>query len=359
MHYRNALVQTSLLQEMAGHFRKGPPGPDTTTKVEREPFSPGVPNPLDSEYSRILVVAKTMEEDTTWIQQELPELQTAIYEVDNPEPGEYRVPHNKGHEAMVYLTYIIDHYDELPEIMIFVHAGRIAWHNNDLLDKDNAKVLKHLRNERVVRQGYMPLRCHHHPGCPMWLRMNKAKVDLDENIKVEESWIHEILFKNLFPGHRLPMVLSAPCCAQFAVTAERVRDNPKSMYERLRNWLLKTDINDMVTGRIFEYLWHYIFTRYHEFCPMENYCYCDGFGVCFGSAKDFDTYKKTVKKKDDTEKMIGRALQVNDEAAVSSLTEELERMKTQLRAELDEAIRRGEKKENRNRERERMYWGTV
>ena len=34
---------------------------------------------------------------------------------------------NRGAEAMAYLSAIIDHYDNLPDIMIFMHAHRFAW----------------------------------------------------------------------------------------------------------------------------------------------------------------------------------------------------------------------------------------
>ena len=34
---------------------------------------------------------------------------------------------NRGAEAMAYLSAIIDHYDNLPDLMIFMHAHRFAW----------------------------------------------------------------------------------------------------------------------------------------------------------------------------------------------------------------------------------------
>ena len=44
-----------------------------------------------------------------------------------------QVPANKGHEAMAYLTFLIDNYEEVPERgVVFVHGTRWAWHNDDL-----------------------------------------------------------------------------------------------------------------------------------------------------------------------------------------------------------------------------------
>jgi hypothetical protein len=130
----------------------------------------GTSKPPGSAYSRIFVVAQ-FKEDMDWISRELPEIPTTIYNVEDRSLGEYRVPANKGHEAMVYLTYIIDYYDNLPDIMAFTHANRFAWHNNYLKDNDMAKMLKQLRNERVVREGYIPFRCKLKPGCPLWYRL--------------------------------------------------------------------------------------------------------------------------------------------------------------------------------------------
>jgi hypothetical protein len=35
---------------------------------------------------------------------------------------------NHGAEAMMYLTAIIDHYDDLPDFMVFMHGHRASWH---------------------------------------------------------------------------------------------------------------------------------------------------------------------------------------------------------------------------------------
>jgi len=120
-------------------------------------FGPGTAKPPGSNYSRILVVPKLQSDDIRWISAELPELETAVYEVDNPS-AKFRVPKNKGHEAMAYLTYIIDHYDNLPDTIIFTHPHRSAWHNNILLDLSTPITIKRLSDGRVARQGYMNLR---------------------------------------------------------------------------------------------------------------------------------------------------------------------------------------------------------
>lgn len=50
-----------------------------------------------------LVVAATKGENTTWINEYLPDWRTKVYIVDDPQAN-FTVPQNKGHEAMVILT---------------------------------------------------------------------------------------------------------------------------------------------------------------------------------------------------------------------------------------------------------------
>jgi hypothetical protein len=98
------------------------------------------------------------------------------------------VPKNKGRESMAYLTYIIDHYNKLADIEIFLHSDQFAWYNNDLLDDDSAKVVKALSDAYVLRVGYLNLRCHHEPGCSDWLYIDKLESELDDWLKLEERY---------------------------------------------------------------------------------------------------------------------------------------------------------------------------
>jgi hypothetical protein len=197
-------------------------------------FRPGTPKAPPYEYSRTLVVGKLSDEDISWIARELPGLNTSIYHVDAP-PSELRIPKNKGHEAMVYLTHIIDPYDELADTTIFLHPHQTTWHNNDLLDSDAAKTIQHLSDAHVARVGYFNTRCHHEPGCPDWLRFDRPDEELDTYRKMEERYFTAQVWKELHPGISVPQAVSQPCCAQFAVSRDRVRQHPRSEYVRYRD----------------------------------------------------------------------------------------------------------------------------
>lgn len=191
------------------------------------------PQPFVSSHDRTLVVARLQKEDMSWIRDELPDLHTAIYIVDDPSV-ELHVPKNKGHEAMVYLTYIIDHYEDLPDIAIFIHSDRITWHNNDLLDSDLVKMIRRLKPERVKREGYLNLPCHLQPGCSDNLHLNRTEPNVH---KPEENIIRDI-WNELHPFDPISATLSHPCCAQFAVSRTQMRTYPLTQYVAWREWIL-------------------------------------------------------------------------------------------------------------------------
>jgi hypothetical protein len=209
--------------------------------------------------------------------------QHAIYHVDEP-TSHFHTPLNKGREAMAYLTYIIDTYQDLPKMVAFIHphgtGWPAAWHN-DAPGYDAVTMLTTLGEEFVLEHGYANLRCLHNPGCPAEVRPFRGPYEEGEEHKPHEqamaaSWIE------LFGGDNssVPEVLATPCCSQFAVSRSQILARPKQEYEHFRDWLLKTELDDFTSGRVFEYLWHVIFGGEAVHCPNQNSCYCDQYGRC-------------------------------------------------------------------------------
>ncbi|KAI9840256.1 MAG: hypothetical protein M1838_004139 [Thelocarpon superellum] len=269
-------------EQQAGSDHRGP----TEHKVQstavqgeeaRPTFRPGVVKLPGSNYTRVLVIARIKSENVSWIEEELPQEEAVIYVADDP-TASLHPPRNKGHEVMIYLTYIIDHYDALPEIVLFMHSHRWTHHNNDLQGADAVRLVKTLSNERVVREGYMNLRCHWHEGCPGHLHPLSTEPDFHQMQSImARQW------RQIFPSIPVPESLAQPCCAQFAVSRERLRAIPLAEFISYRDWLLRTPLTDYYSGRIWEYLWQFVFTGKSVLCPAEHICYCDGFGLCFGS----------------------------------------------------------------------------
>ena len=248
-------------------------------------FQPGMPKAPGSHYSRVMVIPRTKDEDIGWIAEELPGLELSVYVVDEPD-APLHPPKNKGHEVMVYLSYIIDHYDSLPDIVIFMHAHRWTYHNNELLEADASQMIRRLSNEHVIREGFVNMRCNWAPGCPTWLFFNSTEELIG---KQEESYLAKS-WSELFPLEPFPPYLAQPCCAQFAVSADRINSIPRSRFAFYRDWMIKTPLTDYVSGRIMEYSWQYIFTGKGAKCPAEHLCYCDTFGVCFGGSTQYEHF---------------------------------------------------------------------
>lgn len=251
------------------------------TPTSQQQFHPGTAKAASEPYTKTLVMARTSSEDVAWVYNDLSGFNLSIYTVDNSS-APLTVPMNKGREAMAYLTYIIDNYHSLPDAVLFFHPHKSTWHNNILLDLDSAKTISRLNPAHVVRQGYFNARCHHDPGCPDWIHLDRPQAEWDLVKKKEEQYFTSSVWRDLHPLDPFPKALSQPCCAQFAVSGERIRARPKSDYEHYRQWIFDTTIEDEFSGRIMEYNWQYIFTGQSEFCPPQHQCYCDGYGVCFG-----------------------------------------------------------------------------
>ncbi|KAJ8114238.1 hypothetical protein OPT61_g3833 [Boeremia exigua] len=199
------------------------------------------------------------------------------YDDVNP-PANRRIPANKGHEAMTYLTFIITNYDALPNYSIFVHGHRHSWHQ----EGDIAELINNLRLQMLDRDGYVPLRCDWYPSCPAEIRPIDHDAVVwgpgvhrsDAETEIAKAW------QDLFGSTPLPSTIASQCCAQFAVTRKAIRRHAKSDYERMRDWLLQTDLIDDISGRVFEKLWAYIMTGETVRCPPPQQCACDYFGQC-------------------------------------------------------------------------------
>ena len=203
-------------------------------------------SPQKTAESIATVVASQIRDNTTWLPSLFPDWHHNIFVADQPD-ATLSVPQNKGREGMTYLTYIIDNYSSLPDIVIFLHAERYQWHNDDPL-YDGARTLSRLQLTYILEQGYVNLRCVWTLGCPHEIH------PLDH--PADEITSETRAFKELFPDAPIPESIGVSCCAQFAVSKATILQRPREEYERYRRWLLETDLEDGLSGRVLEYSWH-------------------------------------------------------------------------------------------------------
>lgn len=169
---------------------------------------------------------------------------------------------NKGKEANVYLTYLIEHYNDLPSTIVFLHSHEkgypMAWHT-DADDYSNVNSLRTLRIEHVQKSGYVNLRCNGNPGCPEEILPFREPRDEARTAEIHFAEVWRQLFDERSAEGEVPQVVATPCCAQFAVSRDQVLKRPKEQYQHFHRVLMESTLDDEVIGRVYEYLWHIMF----------------------------------------------------------------------------------------------------
>ena len=158
-------------------------------------------------------------------------------------------------------------YDDLRDITVFMHAhrsGNLSWHT-DAPGHDAVINLKSLKLDYVLEKGYANLRCRAQPGCPVAIQPFRdgpipEEITRNNAMRVVESNMVQA-WEYIFPGTSVPEQIGAACCAQFAVTKQQIRNRPFEDYERVFQWLMESPLDDAISGRVLEYLWHILFGR--------------------------------------------------------------------------------------------------
>jgi hypothetical protein len=178
--------------------------------------------------------------------------------------------HDRGVEAYAYLQYIVDNYDALPEVVIFVHGHRTSWHQDgnidDILNKltfkesfynfNNCYINPMTRGEEEgVEHHYFPRFGH------------ACTVRKSYKLWMEDTW-EQLFLKRI----ELPQRFECKAAAQFYTKREKILQHPKWFYEHILRWLMQTDIDEklkitkdkqsldsQISGRIMEFTWHLLF----------------------------------------------------------------------------------------------------
>lgn len=274
----------------------------------------GVCPGLASTSKPALVVARVQADgDTQWIHDLSDKYHECIYNVDAPfskSSPNLQVPANRGHEAMTYLTYIIDNFDTLPAASVFVHGSRFSWHNDDV-NYDNLNLLRRLNTTSALNTpsiGYHNLKCDWSASTctpdsqPQGSFETRLRGVIEPyNARVVSDGLLPKALQQLFGSSKLGRSepVRAQCCAQFIVSKDRIKQHSKEEYVALRQWLLDgpSPPDDRIAGRIVSYVWHILFLPHHVIstdsngehdlrrmnelaCPRAGDCYCNLYGLC-------------------------------------------------------------------------------
>lgn len=289
-------------------------------KNEARGICPGL---RDSSKPALVVSRVSADGDAAWLDALAQRYHLCVYTADAPRDETSRhlqVPANRAHEAMAYLTFMVDNYDAVPAAgAVFVHGSRFAWHN-DAPDYDNAALLAALNISAALEPwGYHNLRCDWSAStCPSG---SASQGSLETSfLAVLQPWDARTAsdralpaaLATLFGGEDTTKVhlgrtetVRSQCCAQFVVSRERIWQHSRDEYAALRQWLLDgsdesityrgngaAPRDDRVAGRIVSYLWHILFLQHPEAelvdldvlnklaCPRADECYCRLYGRC-------------------------------------------------------------------------------
>ncbi|KAF2710203.1 hypothetical protein K504DRAFT_466619 [Pleomassaria siparia CBS 279.74] len=115
-------------------------------------------------------------------------------------------------------------------------------------------MLRHFQIPYLEKEGYVNIRCAWSLGCPSEIK--PFDEEGENRVAIHAGGNYKAGFEALFPKMAVPKVVGVSCCAQFAVTKEKIRERKKEDYVRYRKWLLETELEDGISGRVFEYSWH-------------------------------------------------------------------------------------------------------
>ncbi|KAF3024771.1 hypothetical protein E8E14_006829 [Neopestalotiopsis sp. 37M] len=237
--------------------------------------------PLSQPLQKALVIASSIAtaQDTAWLSQ-IPR-DWAIYHyvtdeisIDGSSTSALSVPADKGNEAMAYLTYIIDHFDELPDVVFFRHSHYKSWHQAF----DSVFEVSSLRTDYVLERGFVSPRCM--SGCENVMPVAGEGVSIaDIHLVTRDIQLRSLLSEFLDPAEPIPRKIAAPCCAQFAVSRAAVQSRSREWWMAMRSWLISTSLSSYSSGRLLEWTWHIWFGEEASLCSIsEEACLCNVFG---------------------------------------------------------------------------------
>lgn len=218
---------------------------------------------------RMIIVAR-FREDISWITEWLGDIPLKVYVAKND--GATHSTHGAGKEANAYIQFIVDHYENLPKVMLFMHAHECAWHF-----PHKVPMFRALRWDQVEELGYVSTRFKYllwdpltlpvpikppPPGSDLrWLAEEWFDPANDEDkdhekhgygVALSAMWHANNLTQHL--GFKIPRHVTFDCCAEFLVHRSRILAQPKSFWETLLRWLHETQ-DEYWAGMAFELAW--------------------------------------------------------------------------------------------------------
>jgi hypothetical protein len=165
----------------------------------------------------------------------------------------YFIPKNKGNEGSGYLKYIIDHYHNLPEHVVFLHDHETSWHHEgDIYDR----VTEHLGHNI----NYYNLNNF------IWQN------DSIEWFSEINDWYRKYFYPEMGSMKKYGNFMTGyKGCAQFIVHKSLILKRSLKFYQDLYDWILTTPINDYCSSRFLEYTWHLMWEQVPKYNGIKQF----------------------------------------------------------------------------------------
>jgi hypothetical protein len=163
---------------------------------------------------------------------------------------------NKGNECLAYVQYIVDHYNSLPDYVIFVH-GRAMKHCDNIVDYLNGSLIYATKEdlERNTPRDLVFL-----SGLYRNVSNSVTNIAFHEFEKYYKKW-----FGKETPKHGYTFW----CCGQFFVSKMLILLRPLEFWRDLLNELLFEE-NGIYICAYLEFVWHQLFGKNEDTIPFSN-----------------------------------------------------------------------------------------
>jgi hypothetical protein len=241
------------------------------------PPAPNKPAAAPPPAQLIVKVQLEGEEDLSWLLDLLPTWRNQVITIEkrftrlSAGGEEGRRVADRGRVVDAYLRWIVENYENLGGMMVFVPPGMGNAKEKELEGyggEEVAKVVQSLQVPFIQKSGFAAL------SCPSKEECGEKSVHDETESRALEVW------EGIFNNTRVPEALVNPGSGGFVVTREQVRERSVEEYLRYWTWLDKTKMDDETAGLVVEKLWHVVFGKSVEFCPEQKFCKCEVFGKC-------------------------------------------------------------------------------
>jgi hypothetical protein len=163
------------------------------------------------------------------------DINVMIYDKENPN-NPLNVPVNKGNEASVYLKYIIDYYDDLPDFTFFIHDEEYAWHHSgSIIDK----------YDEAMKSNLMYYNINDRAG---WNRTDLIPPETYvELLKFYDKYIEAYIPISKVPNNE-DFIFGYIGSAQFLIHKKLIQNLPREFYSNLYDWIITTDLPNELSG---------------------------------------------------------------------------------------------------------------